>query len=104
VGDYGEPHSAISAAPCGRDRCGCQRYRRHCWMANVLKTANADGTHLYDVLVGPARNDRAQFTGHPDHRRQFDGLNFETLLAPASLPQLHSHGVHSRQAHHCITD
>ena len=65
-----------------------QRYRQALlgWQ-DVLKTANADGTHLYDVLVGPARKLIA-----PNSRvilitdGSLDGLNFETLLAPASLP------------------
>jgi len=56
VGDYGEPHSAISAAPAAEIDAAVQRYRQALlgWQ-DVLKTANADGTHLYDVLVGPAR-------------------------------------------------
>lgn len=65
-----------------------QRYRQALlgWQ-DVLKTANADGTHLYDVLVGPAQKLIA-----PNSRvilitdGSLDGLNFETLLAPASLP------------------
>jgi CHAT domain-containing protein len=71
-----------------------ERYRRALlgWQ-DVLKTANADGTHLYDVLVGPARGLIA-----PNSRvilitdGSLDGLNFETLLAPGSpesSPPLH---------------
>jgi CHAT domain-containing protein len=64
-----------------------QRYRQALlgWQ-DVLKTANADGTHLYDVLVGPARKLIA-----PNSRvilitdGSLDSLNFETLLVPASL-------------------
>jgi len=53
---------------------------------DMLKTANADGTHLYDILVGPVQKLIA-----PNSRvilitdGSLDGLNFETLLAPASL-------------------
>jgi CHAT domain-containing protein len=71
-----------------------QRYRQALlgWQ-DVLKTANADGAHLYDILVGPARKLVA-----PNSRvilitdGSLDGLNFETLLAPgspASSPPLH---------------
>ena len=63
-----------------------QRYRRALtgWQ-DVLNTGNADGTHLYEVLVGPARNLIA-----PNSRvilmtdGSLDNLNFETLLAPES--------------------
>ena len=66
-----------------------QRYRRALtgWQ-DLLSTANADGTHLYGVLVGPARNLIA-----PNSRvilitdGSLDNLNFETLLAPE--PKLH---------------
>ena len=71
-----------------------QRYRQALlgWQ-DVLKTANADGTHLYDILVGPAQNLIA-----PNSRvilitdGSLDSLNFETLLAPGSPapgPPLH---------------
>jgi CHAT domain-containing protein len=63
-----------------------QRYRRALlgWQ-DVLNTANADGTHLYDVLVGPAR----KFITPKSHvilitDSSLDGLNFETLLVPGS--------------------
>ncbi|MFZ0420142.1 MAG: CHAT domain-containing protein [Candidatus Sulfotelmatobacter sp.] len=66
-----------------------QRYRQALlgWQ-DVLKTANADGTHLYDVLVGPARklippNSRVILITDGS----LDSLNFETLLAPS--PPLH---------------
>jgi CHAT domain-containing protein len=66
-----------------------QRYRRALlgWQ-DVLKTANADGNYLYNVLVAPAQNLIA-----PNSRvilitdGSLDSLNFETLLVPA--PQLH---------------
>jgi CHAT domain-containing protein len=60
---------------------------------DVLKTANADGSHLYDILVAPAQKLIA-----PNSRvilitdGSLDGLNFETLLAsgsPESSPPLH---------------
>ncbi len=64
-----------------------ERYRHALlgWQ-DVLKTANADGAYLYDVLVAPAR----QFMLHNSRvilitDGSLDGLNFETLLAPASL-------------------
>src|ERR1039458_4522179 len=71
-----------------------QRYRQALlrWQ-EVLKTANADGTYLYDVLVVLARKLIA-----PNSRvilitdGSLDSLNFETLLAPGSLapsPPLH---------------
>jgi CHAT domain-containing protein len=71
-----------------------QRYRQALlgWQ-DVLKTANADGTHLHDILVGPAQNLIA-----PNSRvilitdGSLDSLNFETLLAPGSPapgPPLH---------------
>jgi CHAT domain-containing protein len=63
-----------------------QRYRRALlgWQ-DVLNTRNADGTHLYDVLVGPAR----KFITPNSHvilitDSSLDGLNFETLLVPGS--------------------
>jgi CHAT domain-containing protein len=55
---------------------------------DVLKTANADGAHLYDVLVAPVRQlipDDSQVILITDG--SLDGLNFETLLAPG--PPLH---------------
>jgi CHAT domain-containing protein/Tfp pilus assembly protein PilF len=63
-----------------------QRYRQALlgWQ-DVLKTANADGSGLYDVLVAPARN-----LITPNSRvilitdGSLDNLNFETLLAPGS--------------------
>jgi CHAT domain-containing protein len=64
-----------------------ERYRRALvegWQ-DVLQTANADGTHLYDILVAPARKLIA-----PNSRvilitdGSLDGLNFETLLVPGS--------------------
>jgi CHAT domain-containing protein/Tfp pilus assembly protein PilF len=62
-----------------------QRYRRAVVLGwqDVLSKANPDGTHLYDILVGPARNLIA-----PNSRvilitdGSLDSLNFETLLAP----------------------
>jgi CHAT domain-containing protein len=71
-----------------------QRYRQALlhWQ-DVLKTANTDGTYLYDVLVAPARKLIA-----PNSRvilitdGSLDSLNFETVLAPGSLapsPPLH---------------
>ena len=55
---------------------------------DVLKTANTDGTHLYDVLVAPAqklitRSSRVILITDGS----LDSLNFETLLAPG--PPLH---------------
>ena len=66
-----------------------QRYRKALlrWQ-DVLKTANADGSYLYDTLVGPAQKLIA-----PNSRvilitdGSLDSLNFETLLAPG--PPLH---------------
>jgi len=66
-----------------------QRYRRALlgWQ-DVLKTANADGNYLYNVLVAPAQKLIA-----PNSRvilitdGSLDSLNFETLLVPD--PQLH---------------
>ncbi|MGB7601534.1 MAG: CHAT domain-containing protein [Candidatus Sulfotelmatobacter sp.] len=55
---------------------------------DVLKTANSDGAHLYDVLVAPA-----QKLIPPNSRvilitdGSLDGLNFETLLVPT--PTMH---------------
>ena len=55
---------------------------------DVLKTTNADGTHLYDVLVAPA-----QKLIPPNSRvilitdGSLDSLNFETLLVPT--PTVH---------------
>jgi CHAT domain-containing protein len=61
-----------------------QRYRQALlgWQ-DVLKSANADGTHLYDVLVAPARklipaNSRVILIADGS----LDSLNFETLIAP----------------------
>jgi len=61
-----------------------QRYRRALlgWQ-DVLKTANADGNYLYNVLVAPAQKLIA-----PNSRvilitdGSLDNLNFETLLTP----------------------
>jgi CHAT domain-containing protein len=61
-----------------------QRYRRALlgWQ-DVLKTANADGNYLYNVLIAPAQKLIA-----PNSRvilitdGSLDSLNFETLLAP----------------------
>ena len=55
---------------------------------DVLKTSNADGTHLYDVLIAPAqkfipRGSRIILITDGS----LDSLNFETLLAPG--PPLH---------------
>jgi CHAT domain-containing protein len=66
-----------------------ERYRRALlgWQ-DVLKTANADGNYLYNVLIAPAQKLIA-----PNSRvilitdGSLDSLNFETLLAPG--PQLH---------------
>jgi CHAT domain-containing protein len=66
-----------------------QRYRRALlgWQ-DVLKTANADGNYLYNVLIAPAQKLIA-----PNSRvilitdGSLDSLNFETLLVPG--PQLH---------------
>ncbi|MGA9507065.1 MAG: CHAT domain-containing protein [Candidatus Sulfotelmatobacter sp.] len=65
------------------------RYRRALlgWQ-DVLKTANADGAHLYDVLVAPARklippNSRVILITDGS----LDNLNFETLLVPT--PTIH---------------
>ena len=66
-----------------------QRYRQALlgWQ-DVLKTANTDGTHLYDVLVAPARE-----LIPPNSRiilitdGSLDSLNFETLLVPT--PTVH---------------
>jgi CHAT domain-containing protein/tetratricopeptide (TPR) repeat protein len=65
-----------------------QRYRQALlgWQ-DVLKTANADGAHLYDVLVAPARtlilpNSRVILITDGS----LDGLNFETLLVPGTPP------------------
>jgi CHAT domain-containing protein len=65
-----------------------QRYRQALlgWQ-DVLKTANADGAHLYDVLVAPARRlitPNSQVILITDG--SLDGLNFETLLVPGELP------------------
>jgi CHAT domain-containing protein len=61
-----------------------QRYRHALlgWQ-DVLETANADGAHLYDVLVAPARklitpNSRVILITDGS----LDDLNFETLLVP----------------------
>ncbi len=66
-----------------------KRYRQALlgWQ-DVLKTANPDGTYLYDVLLKPVqksipRNSRVILI--PDG--SLDSLNFETLLAPE--PKLH---------------
>ena len=66
-----------------------QRYRKALlhWQ-DVLKTASADGSYLYDTLVGPA-----QKLIPPNSRvilitdGSLDSLNFETLLVPG--PPLH---------------
>jgi len=66
-----------------------QRYRRALlgWQ-DVLKTANADGNYLYNVLIAPAQKLIA-----PNSKvilitdGSLDSLNFETLLVPG--PQLH---------------
>jgi len=65
-----------------------QRYRQALlgWQ-DALKTANADGSYLYDVLVGPAQpliasNSRVILISDGS----LDGLNFETLLAPKPKP------------------
>lgn len=55
---------------------------------DVLKTANADGAHLYEVLVAPARklippNSRVILITDGS----LDSLNFETLLVPT--PRVH---------------
>ena len=66
-----------------------QRYRQALlgWQ-DVLKTANADGAYLYDVLVAPARK---SITANSHiiliTDGSLDGLNFETLLVPG--PPLH---------------
>jgi CHAT domain-containing protein len=61
-----------------------QRYRRALlgWQ-DLLKTANADGNYLYNVLIAPAQKSIA-----PNSRvilitdGSLDSLNFETLLTP----------------------
>jgi CHAT domain-containing protein len=66
-----------------------RRYRQALlgWQ-DVLKTANADGTHLYNVLVAPA-----QKLMPPNSRvilitdGSLDSLNFETLIVPT--PTVH---------------
>jgi CHAT domain-containing protein len=75
--------------PAAQIDAAVQRYRQALlgWQ-DVLKTANPDGTYLYDVLLKPAeklipRNSRVILI--PDG--SLDSLNFETLLAPE--PKLH---------------
>lgn len=66
-----------------------QRYRQALlgWQ-DVLKTANPDGRHLYDLLIAPARHmlrHNAPVIVISDG--SLDRLNFETLLAPG--PPVH---------------
>ena len=65
-----------------------QRYRQALldWQ-DVLEAANQDGSHLYEVLIGPARKmiaRNARVIVIPDG--SLDGLNFETLPVPEPKP------------------